>query len=377
MPEKKNLVSVISYREPHYIREFILSNALKNNPTINIYEAHNTSKGLLRYIQTLVKSLNIKINVKPEIWLVNFRGHEIYWFIRMISGKKKPIIFDEFVSPYDSFVNERKSLKTGSLLAKLVYFVEQSILKNADFITTDSHSQSNFYASLFNIPVHKFAVINMSTDENLFTFTGSKKFYEFPEPFVVFTYATFLPLHGMDIILEAANLLKDLPMHFYIAGGKGKTLQSFLDKKKLLGLDKFDHTQWIEYPELPAYIRGADICLGGPFGNTGQGKRVVTGKTLQFLACARPTVIGQSYEDNGFEDRKNCLLVPQGDPRQLANALRWAFEHQSELQTIAVNGRALYEEKFSSAAVKASLDKLIEEVQYSLTTQPNTESEMI
>jgi glycosyltransferase involved in cell wall biosynthesis len=295
----------------------------------------------------------------------------------MISGKKAPIIFDEFVSPYDSFVNERKSLKTGSLLAKLVYFVEKSILNNADFITTDSHSQSTYYASLFNIPVHKFAVINMSTDENLFTFTGSKKLYEFPEPFVIFTYATFLPLHGMDIILEAASLLKDLPMHFYIAGGKGKTLQSFLDKKILLGLDKFDHTQWIEYIELPAYIRGADICLGGPFGNTGQAKRVVTGKTLQFLACARPTVVGQTYEDNGFEDRKNCLLVPQGDPRQLADALRWAFEHQSELQTIAGKGRALYEEKFSSAVVKASLDELIEKVQHSLTLQPITESELI
>lgn len=366
MREKKKLVSVISYIDPHYIREAILSTALQENLTIKVYEARNTSKGLLRYVQTLVKSLNIRINNKPEIWLVNFRGHEIYWFIRMISGKKAPIIFDEFVSPYDSFVNERKTLKQGSLLARLVYFFEKSILDNANFITTDTYSQASYYAALLNIPEHKFAVINMSTDENIFTFQGPKKLYEFPEPFVIFTYATFLPLHGMDIILEAANLLKDLPVHFYIAGGKGKTLQSFRDKKKSFGLDKFDHIQWIEYTDLPAYIRGADICLGGPFGNTGQGKRIVTGKTLQFLACARPTVIGQGNEDNGFQDRKNGLLVPQGDPRPLADALRWAFEHQSELKTIAVNGRALYEEKFSSEAVKVSLAKLIDEVQHSL-----------
>jgi glycosyltransferase involved in cell wall biosynthesis len=297
----------------------------------------------------------------------------------MISGRKNRIIFDEFVSPYDSYVNERKSLKKGSILANLIYQIEKSILKDADFIITDTPSQVNYFAGLFKIPVNKISCVNMSTDENLFTPTGTKKQYEFPEPFVVFTYATFLPLHGMDIISEAANLIKDLPIHFYIAGGKGKTLQSFLDKKRMLGLDKFDHTQWIEYRELPAYIRGADICLGGPFGNTGQGQRVVTGKTLQFLACARPTVIGRGYEDNRFEDRKNCLLVPQGDARQLASALRWAFENQSELPKIAANGRAMYDEKFSSAAVITSLDTLLKKVQQSLATpaQPITESGMI
>jgi glycosyltransferase involved in cell wall biosynthesis len=363
MQEKIKLVSAISYVAPKYIRVSNLLNALQKNSTINVYEASNTHTGWLRYLQTFLKLLKIKKNVDPQIWLLNFRGHEIYWLVRMISGKKNRIIFDEFVSPYDSFVNERKSLKKSSLLANLVYQIEKSILKDADFIITDTPSQVNYFVSLFNIPGDKFSCVNVSTDENLFTVIGSAKKYEFPEPFVVFTYATFLPLHGMNIILEAANLVKDLPIHFYVAGGKGKTLQSFLEKKKLLGLDKFDHIPWIEYTELPAYIRGADICLGGPFGNTGQGLRVVTGKALQFLACARPTVIGKGYEDNGFEDRKNCLLVPQGDPRQLADAIRWAFEHQFELHSIGLNGRAMYEEKFSLEAVKTSLDKLIEEVQ--------------
>jgi glycosyltransferase involved in cell wall biosynthesis len=366
MQEKTKLVSAISYMAPNYIRGRNLLDALQNNQTINVYEAHNTNTGLLRYVQTFLKLLKIKKDVDPEIWLVNFRGHEIYWLIRMLSGKKNRIIFDEFVSPYDSFVNERRSLKKDSLLAKLVYSVEKSILDDADFIITDTPSQVNYITSLFDIPGEKLSFVNMSTDENLFTVTGTKKKYEFPEPFVVFSYATFLPLHGMDIILEAANLVKDLPIHFYIAGGRGKTLQTFLEKKKMLALDKFDHTQWIEYTDLPAYIRGADVCLGGPFGNTGQGLRVVTGKTLQFLACARPTVIGQGDEDYGFEDRNNCLLVPQGDPAQLADALRWAFEHQSALHGIGLNGRAMYEEKFSSAAVKTSLDKLIVEVQHAL-----------
>jgi glycosyltransferase involved in cell wall biosynthesis len=362
MQEKKKLVSAISYVSPNYIRMSNLLNALQENLTICVYEAGNTNPGLLRYAQTFLKLLKIKKNVDPEIWLVNFRGHEIYWLVRMISGRRNRIIFDEFVSPYDSFVNERRLLKSNSLMAKLVYSIEKSILNDADFIITDTPSQVEYFASMFNIPDHKFSFVNMSTDENLFTFTGTKKKYEFPEPFVVFTYATFLPLHGMDIILGAANLLKDLPIHFYIAGGKGKILQAFLDKKKMLGLDKFDHTPWIEYTELPAYIRGADICLGGPFGNTGQGMRVVTGKTLQFLACARPTVIGKGHEDNGFEDRKNCLLVSQGDPQQLADALRWGYEHPSALHSIGINGRAMYDEKFSSDTVKKSLDQLIEEV---------------
>jgi len=369
MQEKTKLVSAISYVAPNYIRGSNLLNALQKNSSINVYQANNTNPGWLRYFQTFLKLLKIKKNVNPQIWLLNFRGHEIYWLVRMLSGRKNRIIFDEFVSPYDSFVNERRTLKKGSWLAKLVYALEKSILKDADFIITDTPSQANYFTGLFDVPGDKFSTINMSTDENLFTVNGPRKKYAFPEAFVVFTYATFLPLHGVDIILEAANLLKDLPIHFYIAGGKGKTLQAFLDKNKMLGLDKFDHTPWIAYTDLPAYIRGADICLGGPFGNTGQGLRVITGKALQFLACARPTVIGRGYEAAGFEDHQNCLLVPQGDPRQLADALRWAFENQSELPGIAVKGRALYDEKFSAAAVSSSVDRLIKNVQHSLDSR--------
>lgn len=240
-----------------------------------------------------------------------------------------------------------------------MYRVEKSILDDSDYLITDTESQAKYFSKLFCIPFEKFFVINMSVDKTIFSPDAKPRNFPHKENFIVFTYATFLPLHGMMTIAKAANEIRNLPIRFVIAGGKGRALSEFFEYLSLNNVTNIQHIPWIEPEELPSYICGADLCLGGPFGGTPQAQRIITGKTLQFLAFKKPTVIGENLETNDFENRKNCLLVNQNDPTDLANAIQWAYNNPPQLSEVARLGKETYEQKYSSEVVKKKFKSLL------------------
>lgn len=361
--DKRHLGFVLSYRFPRYIRSTTLREALESNPKLVIEDAVNTSPKFKRYLQTVKKIRSIRKKRNTSLWLVNFRGHDIYWPLRWLVGQKAKIIFDQLISPFDAWVNERKTFPKDSLFARLIYQIEKRILADTDYVITDSQSQAKYYADLFKVPVEKFTVIRGSVDEKMFSPFAAPRKFDFPETFVVFTYGTFIPLQGMDLVLDAAEKLRDLPIRFMIAGGSGKKLAHFLETREKKGLSNISHTPWINFNELPSYIRGAGLCLGGPLGGSIQAKRVITGKALQFLACESPTVVGLTDETRDlFTDRVNCLLVNPGDSASLADTISWAFHNQERLPSIARQGRLTYEKHYSMAVLKERINAFIDTI---------------
>src|SRR5262249_27005003 len=111
-------------------------------------------------------------------------------------------------------------------------------------------------------------------------------------------------------------------------------------------------------------IADAGLSIGGPLGNTPQARRVVTGKTYQCLAMAKAVVVGDTEAATEFEDRANCLLVRQGSPEALAEAIAWAAEHRDETRAIGLRGGESFERSFTvgrlAAHVEAALVRLDE-----------------
>ena len=266
-----------------------------------------------------------------------------------------PLIFDHMVSPYDSLLNESKMFRKGGLIDRIIYLYEKSILKYSDVILTDTLIHRDYFADLFKEQREKIHAIHVGTDEALFKHLPSGKEVNKKDFFEVFFYGTFLPLHGINIILEAASIIKDTPIRFTLIGGKKKDLQGLYEMKKRLELKNIIHKEWVDYEQLPGMISESDLCLAGPFGNTGQAHRVISGKTFQFLAMGKPTVVGKINADYGFEDKKNCLLVPQGASKELAHSILWCFENQEKLTQIGQNGLDLYRNKFSRDHTKEAL----------------------
>jgi glycosyltransferase involved in cell wall biosynthesis len=348
----------LCYYFPQYVRTKTLINGLSQIQGIKIIPIINTSRGWFRYFETLAKLVFVRAIHKPDLYIVGFRGYEIYWPIRFLA-RNKPLFFDHMMSPYDSLVFEKKQISKTSILGKLLFRYERGLLHSTDGIITDTIQHKSYFTNLFNLDKNKIHPIYVSTDEDLFV-------SHHPPPdnknFVVFFYGSFLPLHGVEYILKAAKLLPDFPMQFHLVGGHKTNLKQFYALIEKLGLTNVRHTRWVDYTDLPGVIAQADLCLGGPFGDTGQAKRIITGKTFQFLAMNKPTVVGRIEPLPGFIDKYNCLLVPQADAAALANALQWAYEHQDELDQIAARGRELYTSQFSNEQISQALGKMINEI---------------
>ena len=350
--DKLTVCYVLSYYSPNYIRTRTLIEALGKNKRVIVYPARNISRGMIRYFQTLFRLIKIRLHKNPDTYILGFRGHEIYPLVRIITWNK-PLIFDSMMSPFEGLHDDNKLGRAGFFISPLIYFLEKVILKTSALILVDTELHKKYLLDTFNLVSNNVACLYVGADDNLFS--GSRKLETTSDFFNIFFYSTSLPLHGLNKILQAAAMVREKRIHFTIIGGKNNYFKKLCKQYNRRNSGYVTLKQWVEFEELPKYIENADLCLGGPFGNTPQARKVITGKTFQFIAMGKPTVIGSNDEKAGFVDKVNCLLVEQGDADDLARAILWAYNNQDRLDEIGRNARLLYLEKFSTDVMASRL----------------------
>lgn len=358
------VVYVLAYRAPTYIRTESIIKALQACPNVELSFARNVRPGIGRYIETWRALWQLRTREAPDIYILGFRGHEFFWPLYLLSAGK-PILFDALMSPYASLHGERKGNLIRRVLAVLLYPLERNILRRANLVLTDTQLHVDFYVKTFGLPARHFCALPVGAIEpttNAPTSTRSDH-----APFSVLFYGSFLALHGIHVIVAAAALLTDLPIRFDFIGGSKAQAHDLHRLCQTCGVSNFTHRRWVEFEHLlRTEIPNADLCLGGPFGDTPQAKRVVTTKTMQCLALGKATVIGHIDEDYGFVNQSNCLLVTQGDTDALATSIRWAFENRPLLAELGKNGRDIYHERLSISVIAARLQSALNQ----LATKP-------
>ncbi len=354
------LCYVHCYRDPEFIRKQAQLDALRRMPGVEVFLACNRHRGMRRYLETLKALWDARV-FRPDVFVLGFRGHEIYWLVKL-AARRRPLIFDALMSPSCALIEERKSGRLGTLLGRMLMPLEARVLRNADLVLTDTAAHAALYTSHFGVPARRILSLPV----------GAKQAAAKPDtsvgcrPLRVLFYGSFLPLHGVDVIVEAAALLKDLALQFDFIGGNRRDQRWLHRRCAELGVRHYTYRSWVPYEDLLRHdIAHADICLGGPFGGTPQAQRVITTKTSQCLAQGKTTIVGATQVDDGFWDHVNCLRVEQRNPAALADALRWCFEHPSQLATIGRCGAQLYRERLSVDAIvpplNAALRRLIGE----------------
>jgi glycosyltransferase involved in cell wall biosynthesis len=344
-------VAVITcYKDPDYVRATVLRSAVKNLPDTKLITVKNRFRSPLRYPEVLLRLIWLRLVRRPDVYLVTFRGYEVLPLVTAIAVGKR-VIFDEFINPLEWAVYEHRKLRDQGIIAKLIKSFYRFCLDRTEIILADTQSHANYSSQLMGIPVERYAVIPVSTDESVFQPQG---YQPTPPSFTVFYYGSMLPLHGLNYVIEAALLLKNTPeIDFFLIGGGAQT-EAEINAARQKGAHIMYKSR-VPFKELATLAAEASLCLGGPFGNTLQSSMVVTGKTFQFLCAGLPVLVGETQEHELFRDQENCLIVPQGNAQALAEKIRWAYENKDKLESIGQAGRQVYVKHYSNSTVAEKL----------------------
>jgi glycosyltransferase involved in cell wall biosynthesis len=348
---------VTCYDQNDYVRARTLRTAFAACPDVETIVVKNKHKGLLRYPEVAVKILALRFTKRPDAYVVTFRGYEMLLYL-LLSFVRKPIIFDELINFVEYFFKEHQTFKSGTAFERWVTKFYGWQLKRCRFVLADTQAHADYSAALCRVPEEQFRVIPIGTDEKVFhpqKVPGGKGFD-------IFYYGNGMtPLHGLQYVLDAAVQLKDKPhISFTLVGGHEKAERACAEA--VAQGAKVTYKAWVPFEEIPQMAAAASLCLGGPFGKTVQSQFVVTGKTVQFLACARPVLVGENEVSQLFQDRKNCLLVPPADVDAIVQAITWAAGHPKELASIAKSGRELHERHFSQDVINRLVRDIVKEL---------------
>jgi glycosyltransferase involved in cell wall biosynthesis len=178
----------------------------------------------------------------------------------------------------------------------------------------------------------------------------------------VLSYATFLPLHGIETTLHAAALLRDAPIRLRLIGG-GPLLPAMRALAQMLQLDNVVFEPPVSPGALGAAIAAADICLGGHFGTGDKAARVIPGKIYQMLAVGRPVIAADARGNRELlRHGESAWLIPPTDPVALAAAIRELAADAGLRRHLAAGGHAAYTAQASEAVIGRRLRARVEQL---------------
>lgn len=346
---------ITCYSQPDYVRARTLRAAARSISGADVTVIKNAHKGVLRYGEVFLRLLIMRFKLRPDVYILTFRGYEMLLPVRLLTIGK-PLVYDEFIHPVEWAVHEHKKLSVGSPLVTIFTWFYKILVQSVQAVLTDTASHADLSAELTGIKRSKIEALPVGADEDVFT-AKTRIAKQKNKELTVFYYGNMLPLHGLQYVIQAAEKLRSEPVKFVLIGGDEATAAMVAESQDAGA--NIEYKKWVEFSELPKLMNQADVCLAGPFGGTYQSQYVITGKAYQYLAMGRPVIVGKNKESGVFENKKNALIVPQANANALAETLRWAAGNRDKLESIGDAGRKLYDEKFSNKQLSPRLKTIL------------------
>lgn len=343
-------------RETEYPRNQVILRALQQVAEVEIIAEHGQARSLfLRNFRIAVKAIPALLFSQYDLIFAGFYGYWLALESRLLN--RSPILFDAFVSNYDTLVSDRKNIQPGSIPAQFLRWLDRAACRAAKRVLLDTHAQIDFFVREFNLPAGIFERVPVGAVDGLFHPDAAT----LPQSRLkILYYCTFLPLHGAPVIVEAANLIKDLNCEIVLIG-RGQEYpktRALADQYKLSNLTFMDS---LTLEDLAAEVRDADICLGGHFGSSPKAERTIPGKVYQFLAAGKPVIAARTPANlELLTHLENAYLCAPSDPVSLAQAIRKLCQDETLRNRLAENGRKTYLESCSEEVLQKQIAEIVQ-----------------
>lgn len=256
-----------------------------------------------------------------DVVLVPYLGHlDILVIGSLARCAGKPVIWDAFLSLQDTIVDDRRLTARDGLLARVLALWEWLACRIASIIVLDTAAHARLFRSLYGLPRDKLAVAFVGAEASFISAASPSRRTRFSTYEVLF-YGQFIPLHGIDTIVSAAQKCSDSSIKWTIVGTgqESDRISALVAADPVANLELID---WVPYENLADRIARADLCLG-VFGTSRKAGRVIPNKVFQILAAGKPLVTRDSpaIRELVTPPTPAIALIPAGDPDALLVAV--------------------------------------------------------
>lgn len=164
--------------------------------------------------------------------------------------------------------------------------------------------------------------------------------------FVVSYVGTHGMAHGLDSVLQAAELLRDLPDVLILLVGDGAERDHLVKQRDIMRLDNVVMLEQQPKTRMPAVWGVTDVSLvvlkDQPLFRT-----VIPSKIFESMAMRKPVILGVRGESESLlEESGGGVCVPPENPAQLARSIRRLHANREECRAMGQAGRRFVETNF-------------------------------
>lgn len=282
--------------------------------------------------------------------------------IRIAHFLNKKVVTESYISFYDTEVNEKKRLQSDSLRAKKYKSYDKLIIEYGRPVIFLNKSEEAYHSEVAGTKAKSSAIVPLCIpyrDKATLPYANSQS-----NVLNVCWWGSFIPLHGLDIIIKSAKELSalDVPFRMHLFGrangkkGKYEDLISSLnlsDKVILYTDQSFGNGQLQKF-----LINNCDIALG-IFGASRKAKTVFANKMGDALSFGLPLLTQKTIAlDEMCNISEELYSIENPTPKSLAEAIANISKNRNDMKLRGHNGYIRYKSTFSKEVFYTNLDKI-------------------
>ena len=252
--------------------------------------------------------------------------------------------------------------REGSLPVKFIRALERWIYRSADCVSCTTHA---FIDTVVERGVKREKTIFTPNGADIELFrplppdNPIAAEYGFGDRFVVM-YSGLLGIkHGLEIMLDAAERLRNHKDIVFFIRGNGPRRESLLEQIEERKLDNVIFGGERKIEELPYLVSRADVCVTSLLPDAYL-EKIISVKIFEYMACEKPVVAALGGEGaRVIREAGAGVVVPAGDACAMAEAILALKRDPECRKQMGLRGRAHVEQFYSRSKTAVELEKAL------------------
>lgn len=288
------------------------------------------------------------------------------WYLKLAKLLDIPIITDFYISFFDTLVNDRKLVAPCAIQGKRLKRFDKTLIQNSSACVFLNRAERDHYFEVAEIKnFNNSFIVPLCTPEKgkarLDFFQGKRAVVN------LCWWGTFIPLHGLEVILHACEILKKKQFTFMlnILGTSEEKAKPYKELAELLNLGNtvlFRNDLRFADDSLPNWLcSNCDIAFG-LFGSSKKAKTVLVNKVVESLSMGIPVISQPSEGIVEFLEPGREIETVTAKPENLAEGIQKLISQKEYTLMLAENGLRKYQETFTVSKFTNDFSAIIRKV---------------